>query len=138
MELQDYTPIFDVEKKFRGVNNIRTPEVSYRAIFWGGGALVVSSAVYWFLLRPVIGLLPLPTPALIIMGAALVLLPAIIFGKAATSKMAHGKELIDLVSSWATYRFSSQQYSDFRPWKSAEKTVHIETVIADSEKRSSH
>jgi len=130
MELNDYTPIFDVEKKFRGVNNIRTPEVSYRAVGWGGGALLVSSMVYWFAFKPILGLLPLPLFFQAMMAFLLILLPAIALGKAATSRMAHGKELVELASSWVRYLISPRQYADFSQWKDSDGEVVAEIVVS--------
>lgn len=134
MELNDYTQIFDVEKKFRGVNNIRTPEVSYRAVGWGGAALLVSSMVYWFLFKPILGLLPLPVFFQVILAFILILVPALTFGKAATSRMAHDKELVALVRSWVRYRTSPRHYADFAQWREHRGEVIVEAGIASKER----
>lgn len=118
MMLYDYTDIFSVEKKFRGAQNIRLPqhlEVPYRAAGWGAAAAAVTSLLYVMILRPVLGLLPtllhLGLAALLIGGGTLFI------AKAATSRMAHDKELLDLVKSWWNFRRRPKTFADFAPWQ---------------------
>lgn len=117
MQLNDFTSLFQVEKKFRGVSNLRTPEVSYRAAGWGLATLVVTGTFYWFVLRPLLSVLPVPIILQVVVGVVLVLGSTVAIAKMATTRMRHDKELLDLVTSWVRYRTGARRYADFEAWK---------------------
>ena len=130
MQLHDYTPLFQVEKKWRRIDNINIPEMSYRAAAWGGGAGVIAAVLWFTVLGRVIGLLPLPTLVAFLLPTAFIAGSAWGFGKAATSRMKYGKELSQLTRSWMGYRFGPRHIVDFTAWKGNKReAVFVEAVV---------
>lgn len=131
MQLHDYTPLFQVEKKWRRIDNINIPEMSYRAAAWGGAAGVTATVLWFTVLGRVVGLLPLPTLFEFLLPAAFIIGSAWGFGKAATSRMRYGKELSELTRSWVAFRTSPHILVDFLPWKpDRTQAVLAEAVVA--------
>jgi hypothetical protein len=131
MLLNDYTPLFQVEKKLRRIDNITIPEVSYRAAGWGGAAGTLATVLWLALLGPVSGLLPLPGLLRLLLPVLFVAGTAVLVGKAATSQMRYGKELSQLAASWARFLRTPRRQVDFAPWRHPEApaAVHVEAVV---------
>lgn len=131
MVLNDYTPLFQVEKKLRRIDNITIPEVSYRAALWGGMSLALATVVWFTMLGPLLslfnlgGVLSLLLPVVFIAGSAA------IGGKLATSKMKYGKELSQLVVSWVRYRTNSRTLVNFKPWKPEPALDFVVEAVVD-------
>jgi hypothetical protein len=130
VQLHDYTSLFQVEKKWRRIDNITIPEISYRAALWGGGAALISSTIWFTLVGRVIGLLPLPGLLTVALPVLFITITSVAMGKAATTRMRYGKELTGLVGSWIKYRRNPKRFIGFIPWSGDTVTrVEVETII---------
>lgn len=133
MQLNDYTPLFQVEKKLRRIDNITIPEVTYRQALWGGGAGLLATVVWFTVLGRLVGLLPLPGAVSFLLPVAFIAGIAVFFGKAATSRMRYGKELAQLVSSWVTFRRTPRRQVDFTAWQHPTGSVPVQVnAIVDA------
>ena len=130
MVLNDYTPLFQVEKKLRRIDNITIPEVSYRSALWGGLSLVVAIIVWFTMLGPLLSLINLNGFLSLLLPVVFIGGMAAIGGKVATSKMKYGKELSQLVVSWVRYRNNPRTLVNFKPWKPEPPlSVVVEAVV---------
>lgn len=122
MLIHDITPVMQVEKKLRRFDNFVFGRflgpIPERSAKWGAAILGVYLPLYFLALRPVFGIflnLGFLTEIFVFVGAGATL--AFVGGRVATTRMAHGKEVSALFSSWVSFRFNSRRFVDFRPWR---------------------
>lgn len=129
MHARDYTSTFQVEKRFRRIQNIRIPEVTYREAAWGAGTFIVLLTLWLLAIAPLLTLLHVPTPMTALTAVAVLVGGSVVAGKAATSKMRYDKELIALVSSWASYQTSARRLAGWRKATTSTTRLRVHTLL---------
>lgn len=123
MLLHDITPVMEVEKSIRRFDNFVFARylgaIPERSAKWGAALTAAALPLYFLLIRPLFGLIVSVNMVVeIIILIGFIGLIAFAGGKAAITRMAHGKEASALLSSWASYRLGPKRIVDFRPWRS--------------------
>lgn len=131
MRLNDHSWQLDVEPKFRQLGGITFPRaIKQTSILWGAAGLVVSLAAYFVLALPLLNLLGLGVIAQALVFLALVGGITLFTANAATSKVAHGKDVLRLLLSRVRFRSSPKHLVDFRKWDTKKpENIYIESVV---------